>query len=73
MLSSALTNFFFPERIIHLQLCDEGYACARFDEPCLCGHHHREYYYMRPEGSLEEIEEIVRECLAEIGEANALW
>ncbi|KAJ7845170.1 hypothetical protein B0H14DRAFT_2584886 [Mycena olivaceomarginata] len=56
------------ERVIRLALIGEGYTRFRFEEPCSCGHCHREYHWMRPGGSLEEIEIIARECLAIIEE-----
>jgi hypothetical protein len=50
-------------------------CCMRVDFPAVCwrrpcGHRHREYYYMCPGGSLAEIEALVCDCLALIGEAN---
>jgi diadenosine tetraphosphatase ApaH/serine/threonine PP2A family protein phosphatase len=54
-----------------LRLAHEGYERVYFDEPCSCGHRHREYRYMKNGGSLAEIEEIVRWCLERIGEADA--
>lgn len=56
---------------MHLALADNEYERVQFDEPCICGRQHREYCYMRPGGSLEEIEEIARECLELIGESEA--
>ncbi|KAJ7680188.1 hypothetical protein B0H14DRAFT_3535904 [Mycena olivaceomarginata] len=41
-----------------------GYGRVRFEEPCSCGTSHREYHWMCPGGSLEEIETIARKCLA---------
>ncbi|KAJ7227614.1 hypothetical protein B0H12DRAFT_1075303 [Mycena haematopus] len=64
--------FLHPERIIHLRLLHEGYSRVRFSQPCSCGHRHREYNYMRPGGSLEEIAAIARECVAQIGEPDPL-
>ncbi|KAJ6491083.1 hypothetical protein C8R45DRAFT_928906 [Mycena sanguinolenta] len=55
------------ERVIHLRLLQKGYKRVRFYEPCSCGHRHREYHYMRPDGSLEDFETIARECLEELG------
>ncbi|KAJ7789964.1 hypothetical protein B0H14DRAFT_2626577 [Mycena olivaceomarginata] len=48
------------ERIIRLRLLEEG-------------RRHREYHYMHPGGSLEEIERLAVECLEEMGEQNIAW
>ncbi|KAJ7829771.1 hypothetical protein B0H14DRAFT_2593857 [Mycena olivaceomarginata] len=45
---------------------------VRFEEPCSCGTSHREYHWMHPGGSLEEIETIVREYLAIIEEPTVI-
>ncbi|KAJ7747092.1 hypothetical protein B0H14DRAFT_2636833 [Mycena olivaceomarginata] len=60
------------ERIIRLGLIGQGYGRVRFKEPCLCGTSHCEYHWMRPGGSLEEIETIARECLAIIEEPTVI-
>ncbi|KAJ7253306.1 hypothetical protein B0H12DRAFT_1071444 [Mycena haematopus] len=60
------------ERIIHLRLREKGYERVRFNEPCSCGHRHREYYFMLPDGSLEDFEKIAQECLVEIGEREVV-
>ncbi|KAJ7710139.1 hypothetical protein B0H14DRAFT_2646193 [Mycena olivaceomarginata] len=60
------------ERVIRLALIGEGYTQFRFEEPCSCGRCHREYHWMRPGGSLEEIEIIARECLAIIEEPTII-
>ncbi|KAJ7757668.1 hypothetical protein B0H14DRAFT_2634857 [Mycena olivaceomarginata] len=60
------------ERVIRLALIGEGYTRFRFEEPCSCGRCHREYHWMRPGGSLEEIEIIARECLAIIEEPTII-
>ncbi|KAJ7789977.1 hypothetical protein B0H14DRAFT_3502258 [Mycena olivaceomarginata] len=61
------------ERIIRLRLLEEGYALVKFEEPCPCSRRHREYHYMHPGGSLEEIERLAVECLEEMGEQNIAW
>ncbi|KAJ7821439.1 hypothetical protein B0H14DRAFT_2599202 [Mycena olivaceomarginata] len=58
------------ERIIRLRLLDEGYALVKFEEPCPCTRRHREYHYMHPGGSLEEIERLAVESFEEMGEQN---
>ncbi|KAJ7818847.1 hypothetical protein B0H14DRAFT_3473507 [Mycena olivaceomarginata] len=60
------------ERVICLALIGEGYTRFRFEEPCSCGRCHREYHWMRPGGSLEEIEIIAHECLAIIEEPTII-
>ncbi|KAJ7805555.1 hypothetical protein B0H14DRAFT_3484975 [Mycena olivaceomarginata] len=60
------------ERVIRLGLIGQGYGRVRFEEPCSCGTSHREYHWMRPGGSLEEIETIARECLATIEESTVI-
>ena len=65
-------SFCSPERVIHLRLREKGYERVRFYEPCSCGHRHREYHYMRPDGSLEDFETIARQCLEELGELKAV-
>ncbi|KAJ7689235.1 hypothetical protein B0H14DRAFT_3532852 [Mycena olivaceomarginata] len=61
------------ERIIRLRLLDEGYALVKFEEPCPCTRRHREYHYMHPGGSLEEIERLAVESFEEMGEQNIAW
>ncbi|KAJ7725589.1 hypothetical protein B0H14DRAFT_2641278 [Mycena olivaceomarginata] len=60
------------ERVIRLGLIGQGYGRVRFEEPCSCGTSHCEYHWMRPGGSLEEIETIARECLATIEESTVI-
>ncbi|KAJ7787360.1 hypothetical protein B0H14DRAFT_2629457 [Mycena olivaceomarginata] len=60
------------ERVIRLGLIGQGYGRVRFEEPCSCGTSHREYHWMRPGGSLEEIETIAHECLATIEESTVI-
>ncbi|KAJ6484912.1 hypothetical protein C8R45DRAFT_1214810 [Mycena sanguinolenta] len=60
------------ERIIHLRLREKGYERVRFDQPCSCGHRHREYYFLHPDGTLEDFERLAWECLMEIGERKAV-
>ncbi|KAJ7787352.1 hypothetical protein B0H14DRAFT_3505607 [Mycena olivaceomarginata] len=60
------------ERVIRLGLIGQGYGRVQFEEPCSCGTSHREYHWMRPGGSLEEIETIARESLAIIGEPTVI-
>jgi diadenosine tetraphosphatase ApaH/serine/threonine PP2A family protein phosphatase len=62
---------FFSEKIIHLWLAHKGYERMYFNEPCSCGHRHREYQYVKNGGSLAEIEEIVLWHLERIGKADA--
>ncbi|KAJ7791399.1 hypothetical protein B0H14DRAFT_3500471 [Mycena olivaceomarginata] len=59
------------ERMIHLALRGAGYQRARFAKRCSCGRRHREFVKVGPNGSLEDIEKIVRRCLEKIGEGNA--
>ncbi|KAJ7898482.1 hypothetical protein B0H13DRAFT_1884215 [Mycena leptocephala] len=59
------------KKIIHLWLAHEGYERVYFNEPCSCGHRHREYQYVKNGGSLAEIEEIVLWHLERIGKADA--
>ncbi|KAJ7752727.1 hypothetical protein B0H14DRAFT_2635718 [Mycena olivaceomarginata] len=60
------------ERVIRLGLIGQGYGRVQFEEPCSCGTSHREYHWMRPGGSLEEIEAIASECLAIIEEPTII-
>ncbi|KAJ7700963.1 hypothetical protein B0H14DRAFT_3527854 [Mycena olivaceomarginata] len=60
------------ERVIRLGLIGQGYGRVRFEEPCSCGTSHREYHWMRPGGSLEEIETIARECLSIIEDPTVI-
>ncbi|KAF8214522.1 hypothetical protein K438DRAFT_1749629 [Mycena galopus ATCC 62051] len=60
------------ERVIHLRLQEKGYKHVKFLQPCSCGRRHREYYFMRPGGSLEECEEIAQKCLVELSENKAV-
>ncbi|KAJ7823472.1 hypothetical protein B0H14DRAFT_2597836 [Mycena olivaceomarginata] len=60
------------ERVIWLGLIGQGYGQVRFVEPCSCGTSHCEYHWVRPGGSLEEIETIACECLAIIKEPTVI-
>ncbi|KAJ7830497.1 hypothetical protein B0H14DRAFT_2593249 [Mycena olivaceomarginata] len=60
------------EHVIRLGLIGQGYGRVRFEEPCSCGTSHCKYHWMRPGGSLEEIEMIVCECLAIIEEPTVI-
>jgi hypothetical protein len=59
------------ERMIHLALRAAGYRRARFTKRCSCGRRHREFVKVGPNGSLEDIERIVRRSLKKIGEGDA--
>ncbi|KAJ7813817.1 hypothetical protein B0H14DRAFT_2604622 [Mycena olivaceomarginata] len=48
-----------------------GYQRARFAKRCSCGRRHREFVKVGPNGSLEDIEDIIRRCLKEIDEGDA--
>ncbi|KAK7046216.1 hypothetical protein R3P38DRAFT_2765087 [Favolaschia claudopus] len=61
---------FGPERVIHLELSARGFRRVKFVDPCGCGHRHREYVYLG-EGSLSDMENIMRQCLREVGEPDA--
>ncbi|KAJ7353471.1 hypothetical protein DFH08DRAFT_956527 [Mycena albidolilacea] len=61
----------FAERMIHLALRAAGYRRARFAKRCSCGRRHHEFIKVGRNGSLEDIEEIVRRCLEKIGEEDA--
>ncbi|KAK7000450.1 hypothetical protein R3P38DRAFT_2797690 [Favolaschia claudopus] len=58
------------ERVIHLELAARGFQRVKFVDPCACGHRHREYVYLG-EGSLSDMENIMRQCLREVGEPDA--
>ncbi|KAJ7742993.1 hypothetical protein B0H14DRAFT_2637532 [Mycena olivaceomarginata] len=61
----------FAERMIHLALRAAGYQRAHFAKRCSCGRRHREFVKVGPNGSLEDIEDIIRRCLKEIDEGDA--
>ncbi|KAJ7798841.1 hypothetical protein B0H14DRAFT_3492164 [Mycena olivaceomarginata] len=61
----------FAERMLHLALRAAGYRRARFAKRCSCGRRHREFVKVGPNGSLDDIEKIVRRCLKKIGEGDA--
>ncbi|KAJ7807512.1 hypothetical protein B0H14DRAFT_3483167 [Mycena olivaceomarginata] len=60
------------EHVIWLGLIGEGYGRVLFEELCSCSTSHRKYHWMRPGGSLEEIEAIASECLAIIEEPTII-
>jgi hypothetical protein len=57
--------------MIHLALRAAGYQRARFAKRCSCGRWHSEFVKVGPNGSLEDIEDIIRRCLKEIDEGDA--
>jgi hypothetical protein len=57
--------------MIHLALRAAGYRRAWFAKRCSCGRRHREFVKVGRNGSLEDIEKIVRRCLENIGEEDA--
>jgi hypothetical protein len=59
------------ERMVHLALRAAGYRRAQFAKRCSCGRRHREFVRVGPNGSLDDIERIVRRCLKKIGEGDA--
>ncbi|KAJ7822787.1 hypothetical protein B0H14DRAFT_2598233 [Mycena olivaceomarginata] len=61
----------FAERMIHLALRAAGYRRTRFTKRCSCGRRHCEFVKVGPNGSLEDIERIVRRSLKKIGEGDA--
>ncbi|KAJ7363035.1 hypothetical protein DFH08DRAFT_329411, partial [Mycena albidolilacea] len=61
----------FAERMVHLALRAAGYRRAQFVKRCSCGRRHREFVRVRPNGSLDDIERIIRRCLKKIGEGDA--
>ncbi|KAJ7360794.1 hypothetical protein DFH08DRAFT_951444 [Mycena albidolilacea] len=61
----------FTERMVHLALRAAGYRHAQFAKRCSCGCWHYEFVRVRPNGSLDDIERIIRRCLKKIGEGDA--
>jgi hypothetical protein len=57
--------------MVHLALHAVGYRRAQFAKRCSCGRRHRKFVKVGPNGSVDDIERIIRRCLKKIGEGDA--